>query len=687
MIELSTKSDLLAVEVHDADLWDLIDRWEENPPSWSPANLSRDLWRTQGDAGCTYLWEMMRLHDPTTADEVIDAAWLAGNRKDWTADDQTIVDAMAECGLCAGAAHRNATDFAAPNPPFEDAVAFAQEHAEAKHDQSSLSFHWSALAWDLRRRYGDRGRQIFEAGLAGYPTLGRASAHDETCENTDHPGPQYSDESLVTRMRRWRKNKEISRRVANVRLSEALDEKIALAKTILASDDDLMDEQEAALDAADAKVAVIRQTTKTLEQKMPKPHLAVVGGVPLPAPGPYNIEEPIDEAASIVARPFVWRDPSTIPEMPWLYGRHYLRGCVSLTVAASGGGKTFRKIADALAMVTGRMLLHDQPVGKLRVWMANGEEPADILERRFAATRLLHKLSPEDTGDRLYVTDRTMKCIIAKQTRDGVTIMEPVRDKLVAEIREKQIDVLQIDPFISAHAVSENDNAAIDQVIKQYADVAQETGCAIDLSHHPRKTGGAAVGIEDSRGASSAIGAVRCADTMNFMSVEEAKAAGIEDRHRYIRVDDAKPNHAPRAEKAQWLKFESVYLGNGPDATAGDSIGALKRWTWPDPMTGVTTDDLAKAQAAVGAGKWRADVQAEEWVGKPIAEALGLDLDKSADKARVKGMIKQWIATKALVVVKRKDDRRRERDHVEVGPTLAEAKRHFIITPPPALPA
>ena len=52
--------------------------------------------------------------------------------------------------------------------------------------------------------------------------------------------------------------------------------------------------------------------------------------------------------------------------------------------------------------------------------------------------------------------------------------------------------------------------------MKAYADVAQETNCAIDLVHHSRKPNGTAVGIEDARGASAAIGAVRAARTFEF---------------------------------------------------------------------------------------------------------------------------------------------------------------------------
>ena len=54
--------------------------------------------------------------------------------------------------------------------------------------------------------------------------------------------------------------------------------------------------------------------------------------------------------------------------------------------------------------------------------------------------------------------------------------------------------------------------------------------------------------------------------------------------------------------------------------------------------------------------------QARAWVGYAVAKALGLDLTKQADKAKVLGLLKVWLGAGGLVVVKRLDpDRRRPR--------------------------
>src|SRR4051812_41390747 len=69
----------------------------------------------------------------------------------------------------------------------------------------------------------------------------------------------------------------------------------------------------------------------------------------------------------------------------------------------------------------------------------------------------------------------------------------------------------------------------------------------------------------------------------------------------------------------------------------------------------------------VSVGRWRENSQAVAWVGKPIAEALKLDLSNPAHKAKVKGLLRRCIANGMFVVVEGKDERHETRSFVEVG--------------------
>ncbi|TGN61780.1 hypothetical protein E4L95_09185 [Paracoccus liaowanqingii] len=90
------------------------------------------------------------------------------------------------------------------------------------------------------------------------------------------------------------------------------------------------------------------------------------------------------------------RDPAQIPPRQWLYGRHLIRGFVSLTVAPGGLGKSSLLVAEILAMAAGRPLLGDNPAHPLRVWLWNGEDPSEELQRRIQATCLHFGIEAED---------------------------------------------------------------------------------------------------------------------------------------------------------------------------------------------------------------------------------------------------------------------------------------------------
>ena len=140
--------------------------------------------------------------------------------------------------------------------------------------------------------------------------------------------------------------------------------------------------------------------------------------------------------------------------------------------------------------------------------------------------------------------------VIAETTKNGTIIHTPVVDAVKREIITNNIDAMIVDPFITSHRVTENDNNAIDLVVKQgWIPIADQTNCAVDLVHHSRKTGGNETTTEDSRGASALVYAARSARTLNVMTKEEAANAGIDEhRSRYFRIDNGKQNYAPRSD-------------------------------------------------------------------------------------------------------------------------------------------
>lgn len=374
-------------------------------------------------------------------------------------------------------------------------------------------------------------------------------------------------------------------------------------------------------------------------------------------------------ATKLAATPFTWRDESLIPPRKWLYGRHLLRKFLSVDVAAGGVGKSSLKIGEALAMTTGRELYGKEiGDGPLRVWLYNLEDPMEETERRLHATAKHFRITPGDIGDRLFVdSGRDQPCVIAEETPNGARIATPVVDEIIRELTERQIDVLILDPFVSSHAVSENDNRAMDMVAKQWARIADICDCSINLVHHVRKQNGAEATADSARGAKALVDAARSVLVYNRMTSDEAAAANIppEQSPFFFRTTNDKANLSP-AEKADWHRINNVDLDNG------DKVGVACPFQWPDLFDGVSMDKIIEVQQAIGAGKYRADSRSADWVGNIISTTLGMDPTEDGSRKRATKMIREWMKTGTLIEVEGIDAKRNPRRFVEVGKWLSK---------------
>lgn len=153
-----------------------------------------------------------------------------------------------------------------------------------------------------------------------------------------------------------------------------------------------------------------------------------------------------------MATPFRWCDPSCIPARRWVYGHHYIQGFITTTSAPGGVGKSSLGIVEALSIATGRPLLGIEPDLRTNVWIWNGEDTLEELQRRIVAAAMHHQIDPKDLEGHLFVNSgRDTEIIIAKQTKSGTEIQTPVVEALKATIIDNKIGVVIIDPFVSSH--------------------------------------------------------------------------------------------------------------------------------------------------------------------------------------------------------------------------------------------
>jgi hypothetical protein len=384
----------------------------------------------------------------------------------------------------------------------------------------------------------------------------------------------------------------------------------------------------------------------------------------------------------VKATPYVWKDSSTLPRREFLYGTHLIRRYVSVTVAPGGLGKSSLTMTEALAMATGRALLGTLPAADLRCWIFNLEDPRDELDRRLAASCKLHNVDAKSLNGRLFLdSGREQNLVVAFDDKRGVKIAVPTVEAVISEIKKNNIDVMIIDPFVSTHSVSENDNGAIDKVTKLWSQIADETNCAIEIVHHVRKVQDREVTVEDARGAVSLLAAARSARVLNRMTEEQAKAAGISDDERFsiFGVQAGKSNLAPLSSKSEWRKLESVPLGNGAGPQRPqDHAPVVVEWKWPEiedapakeeepgiqPLS-FTDEELNLIKIRIKNTECKWDTRAGDWAGWKIAEVMGIEMDDQS-KASIAMTIENLISGRILKKTEEKDSHGKVKKFVRV---------------------
>lgn len=296
-------------------------------------------------------------------------------------------------------------------------------------------------------------------------------------------------------------------------------------------------------------------------------------GLALPMP-----EDEPGEAASNDARvrrvfatplePFVI---DGLPPRAWLIQQLICRQKVSLIIGPGGANKSTFILMIAVALASGRGDIIGYSIPKpVRVWVWNQEDDVEEMHRQLAAIMRAYGVSFDDFGGRLFLNsgvDRPL--MLAKRTQEQT--IRPGRgvDDVIADVRERQIDVIMFDPLVEFHEAHENDNSQMRAVLGQTRRIAVETNCGVLLATHTRKppqasSAGFAGEMDSARGASSQAGVIRIAETMFPMSEKDEKdwlLPPCRSRDQFVRLDMAKNNLGLRRPTPIWFQREGVRLG------------------------------------------------------------------------------------------------------------------------------
>lgn len=403
-------------------------------------------------------------------------------------------------------------------------------------------------------------------------------------------------------------------------------------------------------------------------------------------PVPPSMEDDTPPAPRIIATPFQWVDANLIPPREWLFGTHLIRKFVSLTVSPGGLGKSSLALVEALSLSSGRALFPDMTLHEpdpVRVWYWNGEDPNEETRRRVAAACLHYGLRAEDFASRFFAdSGREQTITLGAIIKGEIDLDESLFAEIEATMLDNAIDVLILDPFVSAHRMGENDNNAIDAVIKRLGKLAERTNAAVEVVHHVRKPSSgstAQTDVNDARGASALLGGVRSARVLNVMSEDIAQAAGVPSdlRLRHFSVSDGKANMAPKADDVRWRFLESVCLGNQTETRKADNVGVVRHYALPESAKNAV--DMTHAQDIALAILARDDTvrnhngrgpAPRNWLGYLMADELGVDTDTETGKRAVgtiRSLIKSMIRDKTIHIRRADDGSRNIVEYLAAG--------------------
>ncbi len=356
---------------------------------------------------------------------------------------------------------------------------------------------------------------------------------------------------------------------------------------------------------------------------------------------------------------YFFDDDEPIPPREWLLGNVFCKTFLSSLLAGGGTGKTALRVAQLLALASGKEITGEHVFRRCKALLILLEDDRNELKRRIRAARLHYNINADEIRGWLH--------LVTVSARDGKLMLldekgRPVPGELAATLRATvkrlEIDVACLDPFVKAHGLDENSNNAIDAVMQVLSDIATDCNAAIDLPHHINKVGAEAGNADRGRGASAMKDAGRLVYTLTKMTTEEAKAFSIEEAERwqFIRVDSAKVNLSP-AGSAQWFKLVGVDLGNHTVAyPSGDNVQTVEPWTPPATWEGLSTSLLNRILDEISAGVLdkNGEPTRERYSGSPSAKKRGafLVVLKNApekSEAQAREVIKTWVKNGLLV--------------------------------------
>src|SRR5438045_1938629 len=182
--------------------------------------------------------------------------------------------------------------------------------------------------------------------------------------------------------------------------------------------------------------------------------------------------------------------------------------------------------------------------------------------------------APDGLTGLMVVSGHDYPLVLAAPGPEGVTFSDDLK-----WIEAYEGNVVILDPLVSLHHCQENDNSALDALVKRLGRIAATPPIkSIELVHHARKPaqgGNVEISTADARGASAIAAGARSVRVLNRITEGEALRANVKDSRRFFRADAAKTNYTAGAVPSHWYQHVSIILPNG------DDVGVVAPWQFP----------------------------------------------------------------------------------------------------------
>lgn len=272
-------------------------------------------------------------------------------------------------------------------------------------------------------------------------------------------------------------------------------------------------------------------------------------------------------------------NPNDLTPRPWKVDRLLMNGDVTVLGGMGAAGKSMLELVLAahwaLGLDYGPFKLR-VPGVPLRSMIYNAEDDRGEQGRRLLAICSVYGFDYYKVRENIaFMDDRAFDLCLAAFA-GGVPTIEQAAVQFVCDAAiQERVDVIIFDPLVNIHRCAENDNGQMRHVISVLRWIARQTNTAILTAHHTgKRTAQADKGDPDVfRGGGAIVNSARVAVLMSGVTDADAKNLGVkaEDRHKYVRIDNAKGNYGPKVGEAiAWLEWQSEKI------LTGDVIGVVK---------------------------------------------------------------------------------------------------------------